>query len=347
LSTPAIIIANGYLATPNGKTAHGLLRGTDRYTIGAVIDPSCAGQDAGLAGIGEEVGVPCVAGVDEALEVSDGEPEVAVIGVATHGGVLESGIRAVVLECIEAGLSVINGLHDGLAAVPELVAAAATAGVELVDLRRVKPRSELHFWTGAIYNVKARRVAVLGTDCAVGKRTTAWLLVEALRRRKLTAEMIYTGQTGWLQGARFGFILDATINDYVSGELEQALVACDLEAHSDVMVVEGQSSLRNPSGPCGAELILSADARKVVLQHAPARAYFEGYEDLGLEIGSLSDEIALIQLYGGEVVCVAINPVGVDADELAEWRRRVEVEHGVATAVIPTEINKVADTVLG
>jgi uncharacterized NAD-dependent epimerase/dehydratase family protein len=113
------------------------------------------------------------------------------------------------------------------------------------------------------------------------------------------------------------------------------------------MVVEGQSSLRNPSGPCGAELILSADARKVVLQHAPARAYFEGYEDLGLEIGSLSDEIALIQLYGGEVVCVAINPVGVDADELAEWRRRVEVEHGVATAVIPTEINKVADTVLG
>jgi uncharacterized NAD-dependent epimerase/dehydratase family protein len=345
----AVVIANGYLATPNGKTAHGMLRGSDRFTVGAVIDPSSAGRDAGEVAFGEggEVGVRCVATVAEAIEAAGGDPSVALIGVATHGGVLESAIREVVLECIKAGLGVVNGLHDGLANDRELVAAAAESNVELVDLRRVKPRSELHFWTGAIYNVAARRVAVLGTDCAVGKRTTAWLLVEALRRRKLTAEMIYTGQTGWLQGARFGFILDATINDYVSGELEQALVACDLEVHPDVMIVEGQSSLRNPSGPCGAELILSADAKKVVLQHAPGRVYFEGYESFELEIGDLGSEIATIRLYGAEVVCVAVNPSDTDPEVLAEWRRQIEIEHGVPTAIIPAEINKVVDTVLG
>jgi hypothetical protein len=35
--------------------------------------------------------------------------------------------------------------------------------------------SELHFWKGEIFKVKAARIAVLGIDCAVGKRTTAHL----------------------------------------------------------------------------------------------------------------------------------------------------------------------------
>ena len=35
--------------------------------------------------------------------------------------------------------------------------------------------------------------------------------------------MIYTGQTGWLQGGEYGFIFDSTLNDFVSGELENAI----------------------------------------------------------------------------------------------------------------------------
>ena len=56
-------------------------------------------------------------------------------------------------------------------------------------------------------------------------------------------------------------------------------------------MIEGQSSLRNPSGPCGAELLLSGGARGVVLQHAPARRYFEGFEGPGFELPSLASEI--------------------------------------------------------
>ena len=86
---------------------------------------------------------------------------------------------------------------------------------------------ELRFWTGDIAQVRAPRLAVLGTDCALGKRTTARLLVQACRGAGLRAEMVYTGQTGWMQGGRYGFILDATPNDFVAGELEAAVVACD------------------------------------------------------------------------------------------------------------------------
>ena len=140
---------------------------------------------------------------------------------------------------------------------------------------------ELRFWTGAIARVRAPRLALLGTDCAVGKRTTARLLVEACRSVGLRAEMIYTGQTGGMQGSRYGFVLDATPNDFVAGELEGAIVACDEEARPDLIIIEGQSSLRNPSGPCGAELLVSAGARAAILQHAPGRPDFKGHAGCG------------------------------------------------------------------
>ena len=43
----AIVLTNGYLSRPDAKTAHGLIRGTERFTILAVIDPEFAGKDAG------------------------------------------------------------------------------------------------------------------------------------------------------------------------------------------------------------------------------------------------------------------------------------------------------------
>ena len=71
-------------------------------------------------------------------------------------------------------------------------------------------------------------------------------------------EMIYTGQTGWMQGYEYGFILDATPNDFVPGEIENAIVTCDREKSPELILVEGQSSLRNLFGPCGSEFLIQA-----------------------------------------------------------------------------------------
>ncbi len=73
------------------------------------------------------------------------------------------------------------------------------------------------------------------------------------------------------------------------------------------MLIEGQSSLRNPSGPCGSELLLSADVDGVVLVHPFDREYFDNFEDLQCEIPSLEDEINLIKSYGKTVLGVCIN----------------------------------------
>ena len=44
----ALVYADSAFNTPNGKTAHGLVRFTERYEIVGVLDHRYAGQDAGM-----------------------------------------------------------------------------------------------------------------------------------------------------------------------------------------------------------------------------------------------------------------------------------------------------------
>lgn len=305
LSGPALILTNGMLDSTNAKTAHGLLRGSDRFTPLAVIDHRFAGQDGGEVMDGRRRGVPIVASVaDYFADPARPRPQFCIVGVALPGGKLPADFRAELEAAMQHGLSVINGLHTFLSDDAAFMALAAERGVTVFDVRKPRPRTELHFWSGEIYRVRAPRIAVLGTDCALGKRTTCRFLMEACRGAGLRAEMIYTGQTGWMQGSPYGFIFDSTVNDFIGGEIERAIVECDRAAHPDLILIEGQSSLRNPSGPCGSEFLLSGHARGVVLQHAPGRHCYEGSD---VPIGSLASEIGLIQMYGARVLAVTLN----------------------------------------
>ena len=325
----AVVLANHKFRTPNGKTAHGLVRGSDRFRVMAIVDPELAGRDAGEVLDGRPAGIPIVADLDEAIALEDTPPKWCIIGIATHGGSLVPELHTLVLEAVGKGLGVINGLHEAVADDAEIAAAARGRGVELVDLRKSRPRHALHFWEGHIHGVRAPRLPVLGTDCALGKRTTARIIVEAMNRAGVRTEMIYTGQTGWMQGARYGIVFDSIVNDFVSGELEHAIVRCDREVEPDLMVIEGQSSLRNPSGPCGAEMLLSAAARGVVLHHAPGREFFEGYESLGVRVPSLESEIELIRLYGSETIAVTLNANGCTPGQLDRFRTEYRDRLGV------------------
>jgi uncharacterized NAD-dependent epimerase/dehydratase family protein len=328
----ALLLTDGRFDSSDAKTAHGLVRGPSRYRLLGVVDgPATAGGDAGERLDGRRRGVPLFADLDAALAALAPPPAWCVVGVATTGGVLSASLRAALLAAARRGLSLVNGLHDLVADDPEIAAAARASGGEIVDLRRPKPFRELVFWRGAIRAVRAPRVAVLGTDCALGKRTTCQLLVAGLAASGVRAELVSTGQTGWLQGARFGFVLDATPNDFVAGELERAVVACDREAQPDLIVIEGQSALRNPAGPCGAELLLSAEARAVVLQHAPGRRFFADQEALGNEIPPLAGEIDLVGHYGARVLGLALNHEGLAPDRRGALRAEIAETTGLPT----------------
>jgi len=325
----AIVVCDGLFATPNAKTAHGLVRGTQRYRILAVIDAPTAGRDAGEVLDGTSRGIPIYPSIAEALRTLPQKPDFCVVGVATSGGRVTPGLRALLAEAIETGMSVVNGLHEFASDDPGLVATAVRRGVAIRDVRKTGPRSALHFWSGEILTVGAPRIAILGTDCALGKRTTARFLLEACRAVGLATELIFTGQTGWMQGEPFGFVLDSIPNDFVSGELEHSIVSCWKERRPDLILLEGQSSLRNPSGPCGSEFLVSGRATGVILQHAPGRAHYEGLEDFGLRIPPVSDEIDLIRRYGARTLAVTLNGEGMTPEALRAEQQRLRWALGI------------------
>jgi len=283
---------------------------------------------------GKHRGIPTFADLDQMLAALPNKPDCVIVGVATHGGVLPKGMKTTLLKALQRGISLVSGLHEFLTDDPELTAAAAATGAKLIDVRRPRPMRELHFWTGAIRAVKAPRIAVLGTDCALGKRTTCHVLQRACQEAGMRAAIVHTGQTGWLQGIPHGFVLDSTPNDFVCGELEHAIVQCDRDLSPDLILLEGQSALRNPSGPCGAELLLGGMARATILQHAPARRFYDGHEEAGCLIPPVPDEIALLRQYGTRVLGLCLNHQGLDEAARGPARERLEAETGL-NAVYP------------
>ncbi len=288
-------------------------------------------RDAGEVLDGHAAGIPVVPDLAAALADARARGLPAgrfVVGLAPDGGRLPASARAEVLAAIEAGLGVDSGLHDFVSEDPELAAAAQARGVELRDVRKPPPRSALHFFTGKIAEVDALKVALLGTDSAVGKRTTAWLLVDALAAAGHSAELVGTGQTAWMQGARYGIVLDSLVNDFLSGEIEHAVWSAWHERRPEAIVVEGQGSLLNPAYPGGYEILAAARPDAVVLQHAPARAEYDGFP--GFPIHPLGKQIQAIELISGQpVVAITLNHEGLDAAGLAAAKAAIAAETGL------------------
>jgi uncharacterized NAD-dependent epimerase/dehydratase family protein len=224
-------------------------------------------------------------------------------------------MRADLLSALRMGLNVDCGMHYFLSEDPEMVAAAEESGATIRDVRKTPPRSELHGFTGRIREVESFRIAMLGTDSSVGKRTAAWKLVEAFEGREISTAFIGTGQTSWLQGARYGVIMDALINDFVAGEIEHEILRAWDSERPRVMVIEGQGSLMNPIFPGGFEILSAGQPHAVVMQHAPRRVDYDGLEDS--PIHPLETQIQAVELLSGKpVAAVTINHEGMSWEEI-------------------------------
>jgi uncharacterized NAD-dependent epimerase/dehydratase family protein len=325
----AIIYCEGFYNTSWGKTAHGLVRFTRRYDITGLIDSRYAGQDAGQVLDGKPAGIPIYASIDQALK-EHGDTTHLVFGVATDGGVLPESMRSDILHAVKLGLHVDCGLHYFLSEDPEFSSAARESGSVLRDVRKTPARGDLHPFTGRIKEVKSFRIALLGTDSSVGKRTTAWRLVDAFNAMDLDAEFIGTGQTAWLQGSQYGVIMDSLINDFVAGEIEHAILRAWDEKRPKVMVIEGQGSLMNPLYPGGFEILSAGQPHAVVLQHAPMRVDYDGLEDT--PIHPLTVQIQAIELLSGKpVAAITVNHEQIPEDQIDSWCSTIAGQTGLPT----------------
>jgi uncharacterized NAD-dependent epimerase/dehydratase family protein len=76
-------------------------------------------------------------------------------------------------------------------------------------------------------------------------------------------------------------------------------------------------------------LIISGGAKGVILQHAPGRKYFEGYETEQLAIPSLQEEIELIRLLGSKVLALTLNEEGLTSEDLVHAQQTLQQQLGI------------------
>ncbi len=326
----ALVYCEGAFNTPNGKTAHGLVRFTERYEVVGVLDTNYAGQDAGQVLDGKNYGIPIYKNLEQALELlsSENQAKSLVVGLAPDGGRLPDEARLCIKQALELGMNVDSGLHDFLFKDENLMEIARKNNCRVRDVRRTPDRDELHFFTGKIEEVDCLKIALLGTDSAIGKRTTAWIIVHAFRQAGLKAEMAGTGQTAWMQGAKYSMIMDSCINDFVSGEIEHAVHEAWKNEAPDLIVIEGQGSLMNPAYPGGFEILAAGRPDYVILQHAPKRVEYDGFP--GYVLHSIKEQINAIETISGKkVIAITVNHEEMKKEEILPACAQIMEETGL------------------
>ncbi len=318
-----VILTEGQFGPHSGKTAFGVIR-FGRDELVAVLDSTLAGRNVAEWIPGRDA--PIVGSLGEALRVPGRpRPDTLLVGIAPTGGRLPDEWRPILHGAIDAGLEIHSGLHTFLGDDPELSAAAAIAGVRIVDLRRPPERFETA--VGRRHAPGKRVILTVGTDCAIGKMSVALELRNAARAAGDSVAFVPTGQTGMMIDG-WGVAVDRVISDFLNGTVEWLVE--EGERLGDWVLVEGQGSLDHPAySAVTLGLIHGATPHAMILVHRAGLAEhdFDHLPDRSFPIAPLGPLIDLHERVAGlvapsKVVAVAVNSSAI-ADE-AEARRVVE-----------------------
>jgi uncharacterized NAD-dependent epimerase/dehydratase family protein len=342
----AVVYCEANFGAIDGKTANGLVRHSEKYEILSVIDSEKVGLDAGVVLDNKPNAIPIHRDLGHAVEQISCVPDYYIFGIAPSSGMLSTRERGLVLEAIDLGMNVVSGLHEFLTDDPEFAAASAARNVEIFDVRKPRDKKDLRTFTGRISEVTCPRIAVLGTDCAIGKRTTATILTRALNDCGVKAVMIGTGQTGLIQGARYGLSLDAVPSQFCSGEMEAAIVEAFEGEDPDVIIIEGQGALSHPAYSTSSFIIRGSCPDGVVLQHAPGRTNRCDFQQMAMP--TPASEINLIQTFADTtVIGLTINHENMSDAEVDAAITHYECELGIpATDALTRSPSRLVEMVL-
>jgi uncharacterized NAD-dependent epimerase/dehydratase family protein len=343
----AVVYCEANFGADDGKTANGLVRYSEKYQIVSVIDSQKSGLDAGEVLGGPPKGIPICASLADAIATVGFVPDFFIFGMAPSSGMLSPLERGVVLDAIRRGMNIVNGLHEFLNDDPEFAAASESHGVKIFDVRRPHQKKNLRMFSGKISSVTCPRIAVLGTDSAIGKRTTATILAQALNERGIKAVMIGTGQTSIIQGVRYGVALDAIPCQFGSGEMEATVVEAFEGEHPDVIVIEGQGALSHPAYVSSTYILRGARPDAVILQHAPARERLGDFHNLPMP--SPASEINLLETFSDtKVIGLTINHERMNEAQITEAIKFYELALGIpVTDALARPTDELVDMVVG
>lgn len=319
MSQRIVILTEGHSNPHTAKTACSVIR-YRRDEVVAVLDSTQAHRRCQeLLGVGDDLRM--ISSLDEARQAN-----CLMIGIAPPGGKIPEDWRAIVLDALRRGMTVISGLHDFLGDDPEFSAAAAQHDARLIDVRRtdfkqIARRGEMR--EGCF------RVHTVGHDCSIGKMVASIELARGLKARGHDAKFIATGQTGIMVEGD-GLPMDAVVADFVSGAAESLI-----QKHQDheFLLVEGQGSLVHPSySSVTLGILHGCDPHALILCFEVGRERITGVEHM--IIPPLTRIRELCETMAGiwrpcPVIGVAMNGRRVTVDQAERERERVQQELGL------------------
>ncbi len=311
----ALVYCENQFGLVDGKTAAALVRHSEIYTIVGVIDSSLAGQDAGEV-LGEKrSNIPIFTDLDEALRKLSEVPSCYIYGKAPLDAYISIEERFLILEAMEKGMNIINGLHQFFSDDQEFVEVAAQNQIQIKDIRKPPQLNDLHVFTGHIAEVNVPVIAVLGTDCACGKMTTAVELNKALNNLGINSLLVATGQTSLMQGAMYGVSMDALISQFVIGEIENSVLQAFNNESPDIILVEGQSAVSHPAFMSSVGILKGSMPDGIILQHPPARKFRCDFPHLAMP--TVEGEIKLIEAISpARVMAIALSHENLKEKEI-------------------------------
>ncbi len=324
----ALVYCENQFGLADGKTAVGLVRHSDIYRIVGVIDSALVGQDAGEVLGGKRSNIPIFANLRDALSQLSEIPDCYIYGKAPLEACLSSAERVLILEAMQTGMDIINGLHQFFSDDREFAAMATLCGIQIKDIRKPPQLKDLHVFTGQISRVNVPVIAVLGTDCACGKMTTAVELNAALNNLGIKSVMVATGQTSLMQGSKYGASIDALVSQFVIGEIENAVIQAFDQENPDIILVEGQSAVSHPAFMSSIGILKGSMPDGIILQHPPARKFRCDFPHL--KMPTLASEIQLIEsISQSQVIAIALNHEDLPEAEIpkiiAEYERSLRL----------------------
>lgn len=308
-SRVAILLEDG-VTGHHGKTGLAFLRYSNTKIV-AVTDSACAGKSlVELTGIQHDA--PIVADVQAVLAY---QPDVLLIGIAPSGGQLSPYLQQEVEIAINAGVSIVNGLHTLLA--PQFPNLQPNQWIW--DVRQ-EPLG-LSIGKARARSLAAQRILTVGTDMAIGKMSASLEIHRAALKQGIKAQFIATGQAG-IAIAGQGLALDAVRVDFAAGAVEKTVL--DLGKDQDLIIIEGQGSLLHPGSTATLPLIRGSQPTGLILVHRAAAKHIRDFPDVLIptlpEVIHLYETVARVGGTGDniKVKAIALNTFGMDTTTAKE-----------------------------
>ena len=331
----------GFLHSDFGKMGLGVIRYLENPIVG-VIDSENAGSN-----INKEFkidrDIPIYNSLDQVIKKG---AEVLALGIAPSGGKIPKEWLPLIESAVNAGLCIVNGLHD-------------TLGDRFNH--KIKNIKKQWIWDVRIPNISPliasakaaeltnKRVLMIGTDMACGKMTAGLEIYQWAKNNDIDTGFLATGQIGITLMGR-GIPLDAIKLDYACGAVEKIVLK---NRDKSLLIIEGQGSLLHPGSSATLPLMRGSCPTHMILCHRADKLTLRNLETI--KIPQLKDFIALNEslastfgTYGTpKVIGIALNTSKLSISDSLNYIHNLEKQTGLpVTDVIRFGVEKIVHQLL-